>query len=81
MQMGIKGDGHSGERYPGSRDAIERGCSCDAVQNRYGEGQRSLSGFKLFVPDEECPLHGFKAVFVVPSRAPASRAPYLAAVR
>lgn len=60
MQMGIKGDGHSGERYPGSREAIRRGCSCDAVQNRYGEGQRGLSGFKLFVPDEQCPLHGFR---------------------
>ena len=56
MRIGISGNGRLREQYPSSREAVERGCICCPVENRHGEGE-------LFHPNDECPLHGFEAVF------------------
>jgi hypothetical protein len=63
MHIGISGHERSRRQYPGSREAIERGCTCCPVQNRHGEGERTKSGARLFHPDDECRLHGFEATF------------------
>jgi hypothetical protein len=66
MHMGISGSGHLRELCPGSKEAVERGCTCDPVENRNGNGQLGGSGARLFRPDDDCPLHGFQAVFGSP---------------
>ena len=63
MRTGVSSNTHMRAQSPGSRDAIERGCTCDPVKNCAGEGRRGASGIRLFVPDDECPLHGVEAVF------------------
>ena len=63
LYTGICDDKHFRERYPGSQEAIERGCTCDPVQNKLGNGQLGVSGTRLFRPDDNCRLHGLKAVF------------------
>jgi hypothetical protein len=69
MRIGICGGGRSREHHPGSREAIERGCTCCPVQNSHGEGERKKFGSRLFHSDDECPLHGFEATFGMPSAA------------
>ena len=59
----MSGDAHVRAQSPGAREAIERGCICDPVENWQGEGRRGASGIRLFVPDDECPLHGLNATF------------------
>jgi hypothetical protein len=73
MLIGISGHGHSPETYPGSREAVERGCTFDPIQNRHGEGQIGESGFRLFHPDIDCPLHGFEAAFCLPTASSPQR--------
>jgi hypothetical protein len=68
MRTGVSNHIHVRAESAGSHEAIEHGCTCDPVQNRYGEGQRGTSGTRLFAPDEECPLHGLEAVFGRPAR-------------
>ena len=38
-----------------------------------GEGRLGASGTRLFVPDQDCPLHGIEAVFGTDHRAPHQR--------
>jgi hypothetical protein len=63
MLTGVSSHRHIRAQSPGSREAIERGCTCDPTENCHGEGCRGAAGTRLFVPDDECPLHGLKAVF------------------
>ena len=73
MRIGISGHGHSPETYPGSREAVEEGCTCDPIQNHHGDGLIGESRFRLFHPDPECPLHGFEAVFCPSAASPPQR--------
>jgi hypothetical protein len=73
MRTGVSSNTHMRAQSPGSRAAIERGCTCDPVENCAGEGRRGASGTRLFVPDQECPLHGLEAVFGTDHRAPHQR--------
>jgi hypothetical protein len=43
---------------PGSAVAIAEGCICDPVANNDGLGSARFSGRVVFVPHEQCPLHG-----------------------
>jgi hypothetical protein len=63
LYTGICDESYFREGNPGSQEAIERGCICDPVQNQLGDGQLGGSGSRLFRPDDNCPLHGLKAVF------------------
>jgi hypothetical protein len=40
--------------YPGSKEAIERGCTCPVKDNHYGKGVP----YPKFWVTEGCPLHG-----------------------
>lgn len=40
---------------PGSADAIEQGCTCPVLDNRYGDG---WLGADRHVIAFDCPLHG-----------------------
>jgi hypothetical protein len=68
MRTGVSNHLHVRAASAGSSEAVEHGCTCDPVENHYGEGQRGLSGTRLFIPDEKCPLHGVEAVFGGPER-------------
>lgn len=52
-----------GERVPnpGSLEAIEAGCRCPVLSNRYGRGNGSKGGKPLFWFNAACPLHGDKS--------------------
>jgi len=63
MRTGMSSNTHIRAQSPGAREAIERGCTCDPAENCAGEGRRGVSGARLFVPDQECPVHGLDAVF------------------
>jgi len=39
---------------PGSKEAIDRGCTCPVMDNCFGRG----SGFGGFWIDDTCPIHG-----------------------
>lgn len=44
---------------PGSRDAIDAGCSCPIVNNCYGKGAYFKGdGNPVFWYNEKCPIHG-----------------------
>lgn len=43
---------------PGSSEAIEKGCTCSAKDNRYGRGHSYVGGVPEFLIDSKCPLHG-----------------------
>ena len=43
---------------PGSAVAIAEGCICDPVANNDGLGSARFSGRVVFVPHEQCPIHG-----------------------
>ena len=47
---------------PGSREAVERGCSCPVIDNCYGRGYYGRAGEFVFTCG--CPLH-----FPLPDRA------------
>ena len=42
---------------PGSREAIEQGCTCPIIANEFGEGKKTWRGRK-FYKDKNCHLHG-----------------------
>jgi hypothetical protein len=63
MRTGVSGHAHLRAQSPGAREAIKRGCICDPVENCNGEGRQGASGTRVFVPNDECPLHGLDAVF------------------
>jgi len=46
---------------PGSEKAIELGCTCAVIDNRYGKGIPSENGKPNFWITGECPLHDPKA--------------------
>lgn len=41
---------------PGSREAIDAGCTCPVMDNGYGRGYMGMDG--VFVYTMECPIHG-----------------------
>jgi hypothetical protein len=45
---------------PGSREAVEKGCTCDPDLNRDGVGYRTTRGDPLFFIEDDCPLRGHK---------------------
>jgi hypothetical protein len=48
---------------PGSRGAVERGCTCPQAENNFGQG-RSKNGViePHFASDPCCPIHGLEAL-------------------
>jgi hypothetical protein len=46
------------EHTPGSPEAIAKGCTCNPIMNRGGQGTLSESGQLAFMPNNDCPLHG-----------------------
>ena len=44
---------------PGSKKAVEQGCTCPEMDNHYGQGvgYDGESGIPLFWINEGCPLH------------------------
>jgi hypothetical protein len=45
--------------FPGSPEAITRGCTCDPEINRRGYGKPVPEGI-AFIADALCPLHGYE---------------------
>lgn len=45
-------------KAPGSKEAIEAGCTCPVMDNEYGRGV-FLDG-KLYYINKQCPIHGTK---------------------
>ncbi len=54
--VGIKIDGRVPN--PGSNEALNMGCTCPVIDNRYGDGIHTDSGAVLFWYNEDCPIHG-----------------------
>lgn len=47
---------------PGSKEAIDEGCSCPVLDNHYGRGLKlNDSDEPLFWQNENCCLHGIEA--------------------
>ncbi len=46
--------------YPGSDEAIERGCTCPVIDNGHGKMERYVDGERVWWIDSECPLHGMR---------------------
>jgi hypothetical protein len=46
---------------PGSRRAVEKGCTCSPEANNFGRGMQEADEF-FFFPELECPLHGIDAL-------------------
>lgn len=46
---------------PGSKEAIEKGCTCPVLDNHHGRGVSQGGKEPLFWKNEHCPLHGVKA--------------------
>ena len=44
---------------PGSKEAIEKGCTCAVLDNRHGKGIL-IKGKVQFWMNAYCPLHGIK---------------------
>ena len=44
---------------PGSKEAIEQGCTCPVMDNYHGEGSgyTDKEGYPLFYYSEDCPIH------------------------
>lgn len=42
---------------PGSAEAVDLGCTCPIIDNRYGKGWPTEEGPHYWT-DENCPLHG-----------------------
>lgn len=51
----------SRELKPDSPDALEQGCTCNPMRNRFGAGH-SMDGEAFYYPENECPLHGLDAL-------------------
>ncbi len=47
----------TGVPNPGSDEAIERGCICPVLDNRYGRGINFSGEYTVFVYTVGCPLH------------------------
>ena len=47
-----------GRDDPGSKSAINKGCTCPVIDNNHGKGVSTLSGDILFWMDDGCPMHG-----------------------
>ena len=41
---------------PGTKEAIEMGCTCPVMDNEYGRGYMGQEG--VFVHSSACPVHG-----------------------
>ena len=50
------------EPDPGSDEAIKAGCTCPVMDNRHGKGYRVVGGVRMFVMNDDCPVHGGKFV-------------------
>jgi len=48
------------EYAPGSRAAIQAGCTCPVIDNRQGRGYMGIAG--TYVYSGDCPLHGHYVV-------------------
>lgn len=49
----------SGIPNPGTKKAIEQGCTCPVMDNNYGAGiGQDKNGETLFWYSQDCPLHG-----------------------
>lgn len=44
---------------PGSKEAIEQGCTCPVMDNAHGKGVPQKGGVMLW-QNEHCPIHGSK---------------------
>ncbi len=42
---------------PGSKEAIDKGCTCPVIDNHYGKGFE-FKGERVFWHSANCPLHG-----------------------
>lgn len=43
---------------PGSKEAVEQGCTCPVIDNHYGHGfKTSENGSPNFYVSNNCPLH------------------------
>jgi hypothetical protein len=49
-----------GKLTPGSRHAVERGCTCPVLDNAHGYGYMGMPG--VFVYADGCPIHSKKPV-------------------
>jgi len=48
---------------PGSQEAIDRGCTCPIMDNRWGKGWGvDEDGMPIFVIQDDCPLHNLPSV-------------------
>jgi hypothetical protein len=45
---------------PGSKEAVEQGCTCPVMDNGHGWGIPDMKGEIMFWINEDCPLHGEK---------------------
>jgi hypothetical protein len=49
------------KKHPGSREALDGGCTCPVEENHYGKGYLGGSpggdGSLIFAVSEDCPLH------------------------
>lgn len=43
---------------PGSKEAIELGCTCPVLDNCHGRGFCAKDGEPMFWISENCPIHG-----------------------
>jgi hypothetical protein len=48
--------------FPGSKLAVESGCTCDQITNNFGKGKRELSSvpeksLTFWYVDQKCPMH------------------------
>ena len=41
---------------PGTKEAIEMGCTCPVMDNEYGKGYMGREG--VFIYTANCPIHG-----------------------
>jgi hypothetical protein len=50
------------EPKPGSKEAIDEGCTCPIIDNHYGQGI-VLEDSVLFYYNSDCPIHGLAEIF------------------
>jgi len=43
---------------PGSKEAIDQGCTCPIMDNHYGKGRSVKDGKATFIFSSDCPIHG-----------------------
>ncbi|MBI2451155.1 MAG: hypothetical protein HYV52_02350 [Parcubacteria group bacterium] len=46
-----------GKPNPGSNEAIQQGCACPVLDNRYGAGAWFIGKEIFFYIDQSCPIH------------------------